>query len=50
MALAQGTDLSDSESSPSAEEDALVYGTPGAYLLKANLRVSGGEFEKTVPG
>jgi carboxypeptidase C (cathepsin A) len=46
-ALAQGTDLSDSEKQSVAEKMHSYTGLPVAYLLKANLRVSGGEFEKT---
>jgi carboxypeptidase C (cathepsin A) len=46
-ALAQGTDLSDAEKQSVAEKMHDYTGLPVAYLLKANLRVSGGEFEKT---
>jgi carboxypeptidase C (cathepsin A) len=46
-ALAQGTDLSDTEKQSVAEKMHSYTGLPIAYLLKANLRVSGGEFEKT---
>ncbi|HUH64290.1 MAG TPA: hypothetical protein VLZ50_14885 [Terracidiphilus sp.] len=47
-ALAQGTDLSSSEKQQVAEKLHDFTGLPVAYLLKANLRVSGGEFEKTL--
>jgi carboxypeptidase C (cathepsin A) len=46
-ALAQGTDLTDAEKQSVAEKMHAYTGLPVAYLLKANLRVSGGEFEKT---
>ena len=46
-ALAQGTDLSDQDKQAVAEKLHDYTGLPVAYLLKANLRVSGGEFEKT---
>jgi carboxypeptidase C (cathepsin A) len=46
-ALAQGTDLSDAEKQSVAEKMHSYTGLPVAYLLKANLRVSGGEFEQT---
>jgi carboxypeptidase C (cathepsin A) len=45
-ALAQGTDLSDAEKQSVAEKLHDYTGLPVAYLLKANLRVEGGEFEK----
>jgi carboxypeptidase C (cathepsin A) len=45
-ALAQGTDISDAEKQAVAEKLHEFTGLPVAYLLKANLRVSGGEFEK----
>jgi carboxypeptidase C (cathepsin A) len=46
-ALAQGTDLTDSEKQAVAEKLHGYTGLPVAYLLKANLRVNGGEFEKS---
>jgi carboxypeptidase C (cathepsin A) len=45
-ALAQGTDLSDDEKRSVAEKLHGYIGLPVAYLIKANLRVNGGEFEK----
>ena len=45
-ALAQGTDLGDAEKQAVAEKLHDYTGLPVAYLLKANLRVDGGEFEK----
>jgi carboxypeptidase C (cathepsin A) len=45
-ALAQGTDLSDDEKQSVAEKLHGYIGLPTAYLIKANLRVNGGEFEK----
>jgi carboxypeptidase C (cathepsin A) len=45
-ALAQGTDLSDEEKQAVAEKLHDYTGLPVPYLLKANLRVDGGEFEK----
>jgi carboxypeptidase C (cathepsin A) len=47
-ALALGTDLSPEEKQSVAEKLHGYTGLPLAYLLKANLRVSGGEFEKTL--
>jgi carboxypeptidase C (cathepsin A) len=47
-ALALGTDLSAEEKQTVAEKLHEYIGLPVAYLLKANLRVSGGEFEKTL--
>jgi len=47
-ALALGTDLSDAEKQTVAEKLHEFIGLPVAYLLKANLRVNGGEFEKTL--
>jgi carboxypeptidase C (cathepsin A) len=47
-ALAMGTDLSAEEKQSVAEKLHDYIGLPVAYLLKANLRVSGGEFEKTL--
>ena len=46
-ALAQGTDLDDAEKQAVAAKLHDYTGLPVAYLLKANLRVNGGEFEKT---
>ncbi|HEX4032460.1 MAG TPA: peptidase S10 [Terracidiphilus sp.] len=45
-ALAQGTDLGDAEKQAVAEKLHEYTALPVAYLLKANLRVEGGEFEK----
>jgi carboxypeptidase C (cathepsin A) len=47
-ALAQGTDISDAEKQQVAEKLHEYIGLPIDYLKKANLRVSGGEFEKTL--
>jgi carboxypeptidase C (cathepsin A) len=47
-ALALGTDLTAEEKQSVAEKLHDYTGLPVAYLLKANLRVSGGEFEKTL--
>ena len=47
-ALALGTDLTPEEKQSVAEKLHAYTGLPAAYLLKANLRVSGGEFEKTL--
>jgi len=47
-ALAQGTDISSDEKQQVAEKLHDYTGLPVSYLLKANLRVSGGEFEKTL--
>ncbi len=47
-ALAQGTDLSASEKQAVAEKLHTYTGLPVAYLLKADLRVSGGGFEKNL--
>jgi carboxypeptidase C (cathepsin A) len=47
-ALALGTDLTDAEKQTVAERLHNYIGLPVTYLLKANLRVSGGEFEKTL--
>ena len=46
-ALAQGTDLTDAERQSVAEKMHQYTGLPVAYLIKANLRVTGGEFEKS---
>jgi carboxypeptidase C (cathepsin A) len=45
-ALAQGTDLPDDEKRAVAEKLHGYIGLPVNYLIKANLRVNGGEFEK----
>jgi len=47
-ALAQGTDLSPDEKQAVAEKLHEYIGLPVKYLLRANLRVNGGEFEKTL--
>jgi carboxypeptidase C (cathepsin A) len=47
-ALALGTDLTAAEKQSVAEKLHDYIGLPVAYLIKANLRVSGGEFEKTL--
>jgi carboxypeptidase C (cathepsin A) len=47
-ALAQGTDISPEEKQSTAEKLHNYTGLPTAYILKANLRVNGGEFEKTL--
>ncbi len=47
-ALALGTDLTDAEKHSVADKLHDYVGLPVAYLLKANLRVSGGQFEKTL--
>lgn len=47
-ALAQGTDVSPDEKQSVAEKLHEYTGLPASYWLKANLRVTGGEFEKTV--
>jgi carboxypeptidase C (cathepsin A) len=47
-ALAKGTDLSDAEKKDVAEKLHEYTGLPVAYLLKADLRVSGGQFEKAL--
>jgi carboxypeptidase C (cathepsin A) len=47
-ALALGTDVSDSEKQQVAQKMHDYTGLPVDYLLKANLRVSGGQFEKTL--
>jgi carboxypeptidase C (cathepsin A) len=47
-ALAEGTDVSADEKQQVAEKLHEYTGLPVSYLLKANLRVSGGEFEKTL--
>ncbi len=47
-ALALGTDVSAAEKQQAAEKLHEYTGLPVAYLLKADLRVSGGEFEKSL--
>jgi carboxypeptidase C (cathepsin A) len=47
-ALAQGTDITADEKQATAEKLHSYTGLPTAYILKANLRVNGGEFEKTL--
>jgi carboxypeptidase C (cathepsin A) len=47
-ALALGTDLGAEEKQSVAQKLHEYIGLPVAYLLKANLRVNGGEFEKTL--
>jgi len=47
-ALGQGTDLTAEEKQSVAAKLHDYTGLPVAYLLKANLRVNGGEFEKTL--
>ncbi|MGB0063286.1 MAG: peptidase S10 [Terracidiphilus sp.] len=47
-ALALGTDLGADEKQQVAEKLHEYTGLPAAYVLKANLRVSGPEFEKTL--
>ncbi|MGA3008927.1 MAG: peptidase S10 [Terracidiphilus sp.] len=47
-ALAQGTDLGSDEKQQVAEKLHEYTGLPVAYLLKGNLRINGGEFEKNL--
>ena len=47
-ALAQGTDMTPEEKQATAEKLHNYTGLPVTYILKANLRVNGGEFEKTL--
>jgi carboxypeptidase C (cathepsin A) len=47
-ALAQGTDISAEEKQTTAEKLHNYIGLPTTYILKANLRVNGGEFEKNL--
>ena len=47
-ALAQGTDISAEEKQATAEKLHEYIGLPVSYLMKADLRVSGGEFEKSL--
>jgi len=47
-ALAEGTDISADEKQATAEKLHNYIGLPTAYIVKANLRVNGGEFEKSL--
>jgi carboxypeptidase C (cathepsin A) len=47
-ALAKGTDLSSAEKQQVAEKLHEYAGLPAAYWIKANLRVSGGQFEQAL--
>jgi carboxypeptidase C (cathepsin A) len=47
-ALAQGTDISADEKQAIAEKLHNYIGLPTTYILKADLRVNGGEFEKNL--
>jgi carboxypeptidase C (cathepsin A) len=47
-ALAQGTDITADEKQATAEKLHNYIGLPTAYILKANLRVNGGEFAKSL--
>ena len=47
-ALAQGTDISADEKQATAEKLHQYTGLPVSYIMKANLRVSGGEFAKSL--
>jgi carboxypeptidase C (cathepsin A) len=47
-ALAQGTTLSKADRQAIAEKLRSYTGLPVSYILKANLRIDGGEFEKTL--
>jgi carboxypeptidase C (cathepsin A) len=47
-ALGQGTDISAEEKQATAEKLHEYIGLPTAYIMKANLRVNGGEFEKSL--
>lgn len=49
-ALQQGSQLDSGRRQQIAEKLAQYTGLPVSYLLKANLRVSGGEFEKNLEG
>lgn len=48
QALSKGADLSDAEKQQVAEKLHEYTGLPVSYLLKANLRVNGGQFTKNV--
>jgi carboxypeptidase C (cathepsin A) len=47
-ALALGTDITAEEKQQTAQKLHDYIGLPVAYLLKGNLRINGGEFEKTL--
>ncbi len=47
-ALALGTDLTPGREAGGCRKTSRVHRPAVAYLLKANLRVNGGEFEKTL--
>jgi carboxypeptidase C (cathepsin A) len=47
-ALLQGTDLSHAEKQSIAEKMHQYTGLPVGYLMRGNLRISGGQFEKTL--
>ena len=47
-ALAMGTDISDEEKQVTAEKLHEYTGIPKAFWVKANLRISGGQFEKNL--
>ena len=49
-ALQQGSELDPQRRREVAEKLAQYTGLPVAYILKANLRISGGEFEKNLQG
>jgi len=49
-ALEQGSELDPARRQQVAEKLAQYTGLPVAYILKANLRISGGEFEKNLEG
>jgi len=48
LALAQGSALPDDQRTAIAEKLHRYTGLPAAYILKADLRISGGEFEKNL--
>jgi carboxypeptidase C (cathepsin A) len=50
MALEAGSALSDEQRQAAAAKLHQYTGLPVDYILKANLRISGGEFEKTLQG
>lgn len=49
-ALAEGSDLSDSDRTAIADKLHEYTGLPVDYILKANLRIDGGEFRQTLEG
>ena len=49
-ALAEGTTLSKADRQAIAEKLRAYTGLPVSYILKANLRIDGGEFSKNSPG